>query len=197
LIFDYPEPQPERKHAPGGYADYESYRPWLRDEFDFRCVYCLKRESWGQVTSDFELDHFRPQSLDPQLRLDYQNLVYACRRCNAVKGDQPIKDPFHLLRTGLVWTLPDGSLRPLDPATARLVRQLDLNSPRLRKWRVMWMRIVDLAKSRDVDLFHQLVGFPSDLPDLSRLRPPRNQRQESAEQSWFARRARGFLPAEY
>ena len=41
LIFDYPAPQEKRRHGPSGYRNYESYRPWLRDEFDFRCVYCL------------------------------------------------------------------------------------------------------------------------------------------------------------
>ena len=62
MIFDYPEPREARRHLPANYAAYESYRPWLRDEFDFRCVYCLKRETWGQVTSEFELDHFRATS---------------------------------------------------------------------------------------------------------------------------------------
>ncbi len=44
MIFDYPEPRLERIHGPAGYSTYESFRPWLRDEFTFRCVYCLKRE---------------------------------------------------------------------------------------------------------------------------------------------------------
>jgi hypothetical protein len=168
MIFDYPQPQGERRHGPANYAAYESYRPWLRDEFAFRCVYCLKRETWGQVTADFDLDHFAPQSLNPLLRLDYLNLIYSCWRCNAVKRD-----------------------------TQLLIRQLDLNSPRLKSWRVMWMRIVALAKDRDTDLYFQLVGFPKDLPDLSKQRPPLNTRQESLEQCWFARRQRGELPPEY
>ena len=61
-MFDYPESRSERIHGPAGYATYESFRPWLRDEFTFRCVYCLKRETWGQVTGEFELDHFQPLS---------------------------------------------------------------------------------------------------------------------------------------
>ena len=94
---------------------YDSYRPWLRDEFDFRCVYCLKRETWGQVTSEFELDHFEPQSLNPNVEnWTIFNLVYACRRCNAVKGDQTVADPFGLLQATLATVLPDGSLRPHD-----------------------------------------------------------------------------------
>ncbi len=42
--FTYPPPVTERRHGPGGYVDYGSYRPWLRDEFVFRCVYCLNRD---------------------------------------------------------------------------------------------------------------------------------------------------------
>jgi len=61
----------------------------------------------------------------------------------------------------------------------------------------MWMRIVDLAEERDPDLYNRLVGFPDDLPDLSRLRPPRNSRKESLDQCWFARRQRGELPNVY
>jgi hypothetical protein len=197
VIFDYPNPRSERKHAPAGYAEYESYRPWLRDEFDFRCAYCLKRETWGQITGEFELDHFQPQSLFPQGRVDYQNLVYACRRCNAVKGSQTVEDPFRLLRARLVSTLTDGTLKTDDSSVRVLIRQLDLNSPKLKKWRVMWMRIVGLAKSRDVQLYYQLVGFPADLPNLNRRRPPRNPQKESTGHSWFAQRERGVLPAEY
>ena len=168
MIFEYPESQEQRRHGPAGYAVYESYRPWLRDEFSFRCVYCLKRETWGQVTSDFELDHFEPQSLNPQLRLDYLNLVYACRRCNAAKSNEAVADPFKLLRGALLTALPDGTLRTYDNETGRLVRQLDLNSPRLKKWRMMWMRIVALAREHETGLYLQLVGFPKELPDLSK-----------------------------
>lgn len=197
MIFDYPEPQAQRRHGPANYAAYEYYRPWLRDEFVFRCVYCLKREAWGQVTSEFELDHFMPQSLIPWLKLDYRNLVYACRRCNAVKRNQRVADPFRLLRATLVTTLPDGSLQANNRETQRLIRQIDLNSPKLKSWRVMWMRIVVLAKDRDKELYHQLVGFPEDLPDLSKLRPPLNTRKEGLEDCWFAQRQHGKLPAAY
>ncbi len=39
--FQYPPVAGSRIHAPMGYADAESYREWLRDEFAFRCIYCL------------------------------------------------------------------------------------------------------------------------------------------------------------
>jgi hypothetical protein len=65
--FNYPRGARVRRHGPVGYATYHSFRPWLRDEFGFRCVYCLVREQWGRVSGQFGLDHFRPQSLYPQL----------------------------------------------------------------------------------------------------------------------------------
>ena len=197
MIFDYPDHREQRRHGPSGYASYERYRPWLRDEFDFRCVYCLKRETWGQVTGEFDLDHFEPQSLNPRRRLDYLNLVYACRRCNSVKRDQAVGDPFNLLHSENIATLPDGSLHATDPETRRLIRQLDLNSPRLKKWRTLWMRIVTLAEEHDVDLYYQLVEFPNDLPELGKLKPPYNDRKEGLEECWFARRRRGELPILY
>lgn len=197
MIFHYPNQRVERRHGPAGYASYRRYRPWLRDEFCFRCVYCLKRETWGQVTGEFDLDHFEPRWVNPWRRLDYLNLVYACRRCNLAKLDQTVDNPFDLLHSENVATWPDGSLHARDGVTQRLIRQLDLNSPRLRRWRMMWMRIVTLAEERDAELYYQLVGFPDDLPDLSRLRPPQNPREEGVEECWFAQRRRGELPPIY
>lgn len=75
-----------------------------------------------------------------------------------------------------------------------MILQLDLNSPRLTKWRIQWMRIVSLAQIYDVDLYKQLTGLPDELPILSQLIPPQNDRIEGIEKSWFARRQRGDIP---
>ena len=83
--FDFPPPH-VRRHGPRGYADYASFRPWLRDEFAFRCVYCLTRETWGSVTGMFDIDHYIPVAQLPDALLDYDNLLLACARCNAKKG---------------------------------------------------------------------------------------------------------------
>lgn len=197
MIFDYPEPRVERTRGPAGYSTYESYRPWLRDEFTFRCVYCLKREMWGQVTCEFELDHFEPQSLVPDRKLDYFNLIYACSRCNSVKLDELINDPLKILSSNFIVALPDGSLFSESLDAKRIIAQIDLNSPKLRSWRVMWMRIVDLAHEHDVQIYQQLTGFPEDLPDLGRLRPPRNSRSEGIAMSWYEKKQRGQLPQCY
>jgi hypothetical protein len=197
-MFNYPDSRGHRRHGPAGYAKCGSYRPWLRDEFTFRCVYCLKREQWGQITGEFDIDHFQPQTCRPDLVADYSNLVYSCRRCNAVKLDHEIADPFAVMTGVRVRTMPDGTLRGIDDAASRLIAQLDLNSPRLMEWRILWMRIADLARDRDPRLLQRLVGFPDDLPDLQRLRPPAgNSRPAGVAESWAVLANQGKLPACY
>ncbi|QDV51785.1 HNH endonuclease [Gimesia fumaroli] len=197
MIFDYPVERQTRRHGPAGYTSYGQFRAWLRDEFTFRCIYCLKRETWGQVTGDYELDHFEPQSSNPELRLDYENLVYACRRCNLTKSAQKIENPLTLLCSERVSTLEDGTLETPDIETKRLILQLDLNSSNLKNWRILWMRIVELAERNNPELYDQIAGFPDLLPDLSTLRPPVNHRIEGINESWFARRERDELPRTY
>ena len=55
----------------------------------------------------------------------------------------------------------------------RFVHQLEVNfadtrsrnSPRLKRWRSIWMRIVILAEEREADLYCQLVAdFPTTFP---------------------------------
>lgn len=190
-MFNYPQKRTERRHEPAGYSRYESYRPWLRDEFTFRCVYCLKRETWGQVTGEFELDHFEPQSINPQRKLDYLNLAYACRRCNAVKKAQLIADPFIVLNSESIWILADGIAEADSPEAKRIIRILDLNSPRMIQWRLLWSRIVAVAKMNDKDLHQMLVGLPMSMPNLGRLRPPKNSKPSGVQQSWYAKTRTG------
>ena len=68
--FVYPAEPPRRRHGPQGYATPQGYRPWLRDEFCFRCAYCLLREQWGLVRGTFDIDYFLPVALHPEKVLD-------------------------------------------------------------------------------------------------------------------------------
>ena len=43
-VFAPPDALDERQHGPRGYVDDEHYKPWLRDEFTYRCLYCGCRE---------------------------------------------------------------------------------------------------------------------------------------------------------
>src|SRR5947209_15212441 len=72
IPFDYPDVATDRKHGPAGYNDYQAYKPWLRDEFKFRCVYCLVRERWfPSGAASFGVDHFIPKSKASHLRNNY------------------------------------------------------------------------------------------------------------------------------
>ena len=197
MIFDYPEPRSHRRHGPAGYADYESYREWLRDEFCFRCVYCLKRESWGRVTGDFELDHFEPQSAHPEKTLDYENLVYSCRTCNLTKSSNSIDAPFEILHSESLRCNPDGRLVAFSAEANRLILVMDLNSPQAVEWRLMWSRITSMARLNDSSLHTMLVGFPRNLPALGRKQPPSNSRPEGIDESWYEKQRRNELPTSY
>lgn len=192
--FRYPNVPLGRRHGPDGYADYGSYRPWLRDDFAFRCVYCLVREQWGRVSSDFELDHFLPQATHPAQAVEYDNLVYACRTCNLRKGSDLLPDPAESLTADSMRVLPDGTIVGRTRDAVKIIRVLCLNSPRWKQWRRTWIRIVELATERYPEFLKTLLGFPNDLPNLKLCRAPRNTRPEGIADSFFARRERGELP---
>lgn len=196
--FTYPAAPLVRRHGPWGYADYPSYRPWLRDEFTFRCVYCLRREQWGRVAAEFAVDHFLPVARHPERATDYANLVYSCASCNARKGDGETPDPSAVLTRAHV-RLDDAGLLVADTAEARgLIRALDLNGPDVLAFRTLWIDILRLAEQVDRELYQRLLAYPEDLPDLASLRPPGgNTRPEGVATSYLERRRRGELPTTY
>lgn len=66
---------------------------YLRNDFHFECAYCGLKEKDNLIGEEcFEKDHFIPRtSSDEQDLDDYQNMVYACRRCNRTKTDQELR----------------------------------------------------------------------------------------------------------
>jgi hypothetical protein len=197
IAFAYPPAPRDRRHGPAGYSDLASYRPWLRDEFSFRCAYCLIREQWGRVRGEFDLDHFVPQVANPGLRLDYENLVYACRVCNARKAAKRIPDVCEAMTSGAVRVSQSGALVTSTAEAEQVVRDLRLNSSHFIHWRRLWIRIIGLAAKHDAEHYRQLMSYPDDLPNLAALRPPRNARPSGIERSHFARRRRGELGETY
>jgi len=196
--FSYPSEPHRHRHGPCGYANYESYRPWLRDEFDFRCVYCLAREQWTSFKGAFALDHFNPVAISPDARSVYENLIYCCNACNLTKGDRAVSDPLELLVSSVVSVDGDGEIRTTSNEAASLIEQLGLDDERLVEFRKLWIGITDLAAEFNHDLFRTLMQFPADLPDLSTLRPPEgNSRPDGVETCYFNMRLHGELPATY
>jgi hypothetical protein len=195
--FNYSNGVLTRKHGPKGYARYESYREWLRDEFTFRCAYCLTREQWWKKIRQFEIDHFRPQSIDSEGILDYDNLIYSCAACNAAKQDADLPDPAMLALDECLRVESTGEFSPLNQDGKRIIEVLRLNNADNLSQRQRLIRIFDLAKQHDPELFAELMGFPRDLPNLSSLRPPINNRPEGVERSYYRLRERGELPDSY
>jgi hypothetical protein len=196
--FQYPSDPHVRRHGPRGYANYASFRPWLRDEFQFRCVYCLAREQWGRVGGHFALDHFLPVANHPAQVTDYDNLIYACSTCNATKGDRAIPDALSVLLRSAVRIAKDGTIDADNPEAARPIEILGLDSLQTTEFRMRWIGIVSLAALHDPELHKRLMGYPEELPDLRRLRPPGgNSRPEGLAQSALVRRERGELPEVY
>jgi hypothetical protein len=146
----------------------------------------------------YEIDHFLPVILRPDLALDYDNLLYGCASCNLSKGKLRTPDPLTTLTDSQVEVAADETLVTHSPEAAKLAELLGLNRPRLCEFRELWIGIVRLAASCDTSLLQLLLGYPTDLPNLSMLRPPEgNSRPEGVAQSHFSRRRQGELPDLY
>ena len=195
--FVYPDSPFVRRHGPNGYTSYENYRPWLRDEFVFRCVYCLKREQWGVLKAAYHIDHFHPQARRPQAALDYDNLLYACASCNTAKGDAEVPDPCTCLLENRVVVSADGSISGTTREARRIIAKLGLDSPDYREFRMLFIGIVQLAAEHDVNCFRMLMKYPDDLPDLAALQPPQNSRPQGIHDSFHAQREKGVLSITY
>ena len=194
--FLYPDRPHIRRHGPV-YTAYESYRPWLRDEFSFRCVHCLKREQWGVVRGTFDIDHFVPQQIAPGRVTDYDNLVYSCASCNAAKRSLLLPDPTQVLVYPSIIVHPDGRMEGRSPEAKEIIGQLDLDGPAYREFRRLWIDIIALARNYAVGLYEKMLGFPDSIPNLAAKRPRENSRREGLGQSFHARLKRGDLPPVY
>jgi len=194
--YAYPHRPHRRRHGPAGYTDYASYRPWLEDEFWFRCVYCLKRMVWAP-TDVWSVDHLVPQVGAPERECDYDNLVLSCQFCNQQKSGRSVPDPCRIAYGLHLVVEPDGRVAARGKAGRRLVKDLRLNHPLHRKERVKMMGILRSLAVHDRGEFERLMGFPADLPDLRRKRAPMNSRPAGLQESCLALRERGALPRVY
>ena len=139
----YPPAAHRRTHRPPAPAAYASYRPCLRLEFSFTCVYCLSAETEVALlekNGTFEIEHFRPKAKFRHLRNAYGNLLWACQACNRAKRDtwpkpreqkqgmrfvDPTKEPLDAyLRIVGEDVVPANG----DPAGAYMIDELNLNS---------------------------------------------------------------------
>lgn len=194
--YRYPATRLRRKHGPAGYARHRYFLPWLRDEFDFRCAYCLLREVWGQLSGDFEVEHFLPRAQRADLALTYENLVYSCANCNRRKSTRLVPDPAVVAYGDCVEVdLDTGEIRAKSDDGIRLVDELALDQPKKTKQRLFYIDAMRAFAASRLDKHRLYMGLPkpSEMPDLANLErmPKSNSKAEGVQQSWFARHQRG------
>jgi hypothetical protein len=192
-----------RKHGPRGYDNYQAYKDWLRDEYSFRCVYCLEREMWDRSRSAaFSADHVQSQAEYPDLICDYENLVYSCLRCNAPKQHQRLIDPTVVAFHDHLRMEADGMMKALTPQGERMIHLLRLNIPPAIDVRRYYLNLLALKRqfpdNPEVDrMYREAFGFPDDLPNLEAKREPANSRPEGKQDCYWRQRAEGRLPSIY
>ena len=195
--FQYPEHPHCRKHGPE-YTDPADYTDWLRDEFDFRCVYCMSRESWSRPRAVWAVEHLIPRKERPDLATEYTNLVLACAQCNSHKSsyaDMP--DPCKQAYGKLVSVSADGTITHHSREGLRLIRIASLDDADATEWRRKEIATTRNHKANDPAEYLKRMAFPTDLPDLANRRVKNNSKPQGAKQCRFEQNKQGTLPPTY
>jgi hypothetical protein len=204
--FTMPSEPHARRHGPT-YTDYTLYKPWLRDEFQFRCVYCMFRERWERGGwRRYHIDHLIPQSVDPSLINEYENLVYSCDICNQYKSGATMPSPCEVAY-GLHYEFNDkGEPVSLSGDKGReFIEIIGLDDPDAVAHRRRWIELMrefialkeELKEPIRTEELKRWFGYPDDMPDLRRHRPISNSRTEGRQQSYFLRLSRGEIEPLY
>lgn len=180
--YEYPLTPLVRKHAPSYPTQWEPHRDWLRDDFDFRCVYCLQRERWVKRRAVFAIDHIVPR-VAGGAPYGYGNLAYACASCNSAKSDSAVPHPGQYACGKCVEVDDEGRIRAKNREGQLLIRALLLDDEENTETRRGWIRILNTLAKHDLGQFEQMMSFPDDLPDLQLKRSPKNAKPNSWKQS--------------
>ena len=103
IAFRYPPSALVRRHGPAGYSDYASFRPWLRDDFSFRRVYCLIRERWGRFTRRSPVCAAFPRSVETQPNEFFGMNAYEVVLVVGEAHEHAAAEPRHILRGLTTW----------------------------------------------------------------------------------------------
>lgn len=139
--------------APIVKGDYPAYRPFVRKDFEQCCAYCYLHERHAAGEFNFQLDHYRPKHLFPNLRKQFENLYWSCSVCNGIRSKYKHWPSDELLAKGICFVdlckddfdqhyeiLPDGRLKALTPSADYTIDKINLNSDHLVKLRAILRR---------------------------------------------------------
>lgn len=197
--YSYPPTPHVRRHGPGGWNTYRKYRDWLRDEFTFRCVYCLEREVWRDMRQRMHIDHFEAQAIRPDLKCEYTNLLYLCPACNSQKSDTVLPDPCVVALGDCLRVYKDGSIEALNDRGELLIDVLALDQPEANQRRRFVIGNILSHAENNWPMFIEWMRYPENLPNLDdkQNRPPHNDKPEGIAQSFFQKKRRGELAEVY
>jgi hypothetical protein len=197
-VFHYPTTRHVRRHGPHGYEDYKSYKPWLRDEFTFRCVFCLVRERWcHDGPNGFGVDHLIPKTVRPDLICDYENLLYLCNRCNSAKRLSAVLDPCSHALGDHLQVSEDGTIVAITKEGEHVIDAFNLNYASAKAFRKRKIdSLVHWQETDDTWSITSDLAFPDELPQLDDRRCA-NSRPEGVSDCFYAQRNRGTLPTSY
>jgi hypothetical protein len=138
--LNFRDKQPVRNYSGKELKDYKGYKDSLVSDFYQRCGYSDSHHDWFGGKRNFQIDHFKPKSIHPELETKYSNLVYTCSYVNRAKSDDlgnyidPCDTNFndHFYRDEL------GNIYPNDNSESAkyMYRKLKLY---LKRYSIIWM----------------------------------------------------------
>lgn len=127
------------------FGHFRNYAAYLQKDFQGRCCYCNMSDKLLAVS--FHVDHFIPQKVfegvKDTLKTDYNNLMWACPKCNLSKGNKykgnfPYNDeiknelfynPVEIDYNDIFYRNELGGIESDDPKGKEMVRLLKLYRP--------------------------------------------------------------------
>jgi hypothetical protein len=152
--------------------DYHAYRDFLRLDFYYACAYCSITEIEATGIS-FQIDHYYPIEVFPQLASNYDNLMWSCQICNRYKSnyypdEEDLRIGYVIIRIdkcdprGHLEADADGVMIKAKTKTGEFnIQWLDLNRRQLRRLREYRRRLSD-ARNYIIFGVHELVSLELD-----------------------------------
>lgn len=143
------------------------------------------------------IDHFYPQSLSPNRKCEYANLLYLCPACNHLKSATILPDPCAITLADCLRVHRNGNIESLNNDGELLIDVLALDTRQAKeRRRILIGTLLSLAEN-DWPVFVEWMRFPDDLPDLAQTPPPHNDKPDGLLQSYFEKRRRSELAEVY
>lgn len=77
---------PEKDGVLVKFKSYSRSRRYLIDRIGEYCSYCERK-----IVVNLAVEHVQPKSLEPSLKLKWENFLLGCTNCNSTKGNKPVE----------------------------------------------------------------------------------------------------------